>query len=139
MKKLMLLSLGLVLLAFAFAKTYAQTSFTQAIKTCEEYKNQGSIRHQDEIFNILITLNKAKGNRCIYKEKIYQDDKYQMLTCEFKQSHQDYIADSMNRFSQEFRKEIAKNNIFEAKLTTNAEVFQKYLVNADMCKITYSK
>ena len=51
MKKLMLLSLGL-LLAFAFAKTYAQTSFTQAIKTCEEYKNQGSIRHKDEIFNI---------------------------------------------------------------------------------------
>ena len=35
--------------------------------------------------------------------------------------------------------ELDKNKIFEAKLTTNYEVFQKYLSNPNTCEITYSK
>ena len=62
-----------------------------------------------------------------------------MLTCEFNQTQQDFIANSMTRFSDMFKKQIEKNRIFEAKLTTNGEVFQKYLANPQYCKITHSK
>ena len=139
MKKIVLSCLTISLSMLSIAQTYAQTAFVEAIKTCENYKKEGSIKHQGEVYNLTITLNKAKGNKCIYKEKIHQDKKFQMLTCEFKQTQQDFIEDSMSRFSDTFKKEIAKNEIFEAKLTTNAEVFQKYLVDQTLCQITYSK
>ena len=76
---------------------------------------------------------------CIYKEKIFQGKNYQLLTCEFTQNELNYISNSMQRFNDTFRVQIAKNRIFEAKLTTNGEVFQKYLANPSYCKITHSK
>lgn len=139
MKKILSFTLIAVLTLVLSIKTIAQSTFSKAIKTCESYSQDGSIMHNGEKFNVLITLDKAKNDKCIYKEKIYQDKKYQMLTCEFNQTQQDFIADSMTRFNDMFKKEIAKNRIFEAKLTTNGEVFQKYLVNPQYCKITHSK
>lgn len=137
MKKI-LLSLSFVFLAIYTLKANAFVSFPQAIKTCEKYSNNGAITQKGETFNILITLDKAK-NKCTYKEKIYQGNDYQMLTCKFTQDQQEFISKSMLKFNQTFAKEIAKNNIFEAKLTTNAEVFQKYLANPEICQITHSK
>ena len=139
MKKIIMSVLIILLCFLAISKVNAQSKFVNAIKTCEEYSNEGSVKYKNEVFNIRITLNKAKGKKCIYKEKIYQQKNYQMLTCEFKQKHQDYIAESMTKFHNEFASQIAKNNIFEAKLTSNAEVFQNFLVDQEICKITYSK
>ena len=42
-------------------------------------------------------------------------------------------------YNNTFKKEISKNNIFSAKLTSNGEVFQKYLVDPKYCQITHSK
>lgn len=117
----------------------AQLPFSEAVATCETYSQEGSIEHSGETFDLLITLNKSKGGGCIYKEKIYQNKNYQMLTCEFNKNQLSYISNSMKKFSKEFEKQIAKNKIFEAKLTTNGEVFQKYLANPNYCKITHSK
>lgn len=139
MKKLIAFT-ALIIFTFATISTKAaiQASFPQAIATCENYSKQGSVEHENEIFNILITLEK-KGNKCIYKEKIYQDNKYQMLTCNFEQSQLNYLSASMQRFNDMFKKQISKNNIFEAKMTTNGEIFQKYLIDPTYCKITHSK
>lgn len=139
MRKRVLITISATLFIFSAFIANAQISFPQAIKTCENYSKEGSISHNGEVFNLLITLSKARNNKCIYKEKIYQNKEFQMLTCEFNQTQQDFISDSMNNFNEKFKKEIAKNNIFEAKLTTNAEVFQKYLADPQYCEITYSK
>lgn len=139
MKKILSIISIVLLFCAVTMKIYAQNDFIKAIKTCDSYSQDGAIEHNGEVFNIRITLDKAKDNKCIYREKIYQDKKYQMLTCEFNQTQQDFIANSMTRFSDMFKKQIAKNRIFEAKLTTNGEVFQKYLANPQYCKITHSK
>ena len=137
------LSLFLLLITVLFAltteKNLAKSKFSQALKNCETYSQKGSITHNNEVFNISITLNKTFLNKCVYKEKIYQDNNYQMLTCTFKQNQLDYISDSMSRFYETFRVQISKNPIFEAKLTTNGEIFQKYLIDQKYCKITHSK
>lgn len=141
MKKVSLF--GLFFAAFAlfscFAVYGAQTNFSKAILNCENYSQDGSIAHEGEIFNILITLEKAKNGKCVYKEKIYQGKDYQMLTCNFDKNQLPFMADSMERFSDMFKKEIAKNKIFEAKMTTNGEIFQKYLADPKYCSITHSK
>ena len=135
-------SLAIALFAIATinsANAQSLLSFPQAVATCEKYSQQGSIEHNNEIFNILITLEKKRGDSCIYKEKIFQGKNYQLLTCEFTQNELNYISNSMQKFNDTFRVQIAKNRIFEAKLTTNGEVFQKYLANPNYCKITHSK
>ena len=124
MKKILSIISIVLLFCAVTMKIYAQSDFIKAIKTCESYSQDGAIEHDGEVFNIRITLDKAKDNKCIYREKIYQVD---------------FIANSMTRFSDMFKKQIAKNRIFEAKLTTNGEVFQKYLANPQYCKITHSK
>lgn len=121
------------------SSAFAQLPFYEAVATCEEYKQEGSIDYSGETFDITITLNKTKNNKCIYKEKIHQNKSYQMLNCEFSKNQLGFLADSMKRFNQEFAKQIAKNRIFEAKMTTNGEIFQKYLVNPNFCTITHSK
>lgn len=116
----------------------AQTDFSKALRTCETYRQDGSITHNGEVFNLTITLDKSR-NKCVYKEKIYQGKKYQMLTCNFDSGQLPAMADSMDKFTNYYKKEIAKNKIFEAKMTTNGEVFQKYLANPKYCTITHSK
>ncbi|MBQ4646393.1 MAG: hypothetical protein IJB79_03500 [Candidatus Gastranaerophilales bacterium] len=139
MKKIFLLALLVSTFTVFAIKTTAQTTFIKSIKTCEDFSEKSTLFHNGEAFDVLITLNKTKTNKCIYREKIYQNKDYQMLTCEFEQNQQDFIVDSMTRFTKMFEKQISKNKIFEAKLTNNGEVFQKYLANPQYCKITYSK
>lgn len=132
--------IAFIIFSIATLNTQAtiQASFPQAIATCENYSKQGSVKHEGEVFNILVTLEK-KGNKCVYKEKIYQDNKYQMLTCNFEQSQLSYLSASMQKFNDMFKKQISQNSIFEAKMTTNGEIFQKYLIDPTYCKITHSK
>ena len=130
--------LAFIFFSYGFSAN-AQSAFLDAIKTCENYSKDGTIKHKGESFNISISLKKTRKNNCVYKEKIHQENGYQMLTCNFLPNQLEYIHDSMQRFSQEFKKQIAKNDIFEAKLTTNGEIFQKYLIDKQYCKITYSK
>ena len=68
------------------SKAQALLSFPQAVATCEKYSLQGGAEYNNEYFNILITLEKGRGNSCIYKEKIFQNKNYQLLTCEFHQA-----------------------------------------------------
>lgn len=140
MKKLALyIALTTMFFTFSGFSFCFASSFPQAIKTCENYSKQGSITYNGEYFDILVTLEKAKDNKCVYKEKIYQDKDYQLLTCNFEQKQLGFLSDSMQRFNDTFKSQIAKNNIFEAKMTTNGEIFQRYLINPSYCKITHSK
>ena len=123
---------------FLFAFANAENTFTTALRTCNKYSQLGGVDFNGNYFNILITLDKSKKG-CIYKEKIYQQSDYQMLTCTFQTGQLSSIADSMSKFTEAYKKEIAKNKIYEAKLTNNAEIFEKYLINSQICKITSSK
>lgn len=138
MKKisLSLFILGVIFLGVC-SKINAQNSFPQSLKTCETYEQAGVIEHNKDYFSVQINLDK-KGEKCVYKEKIYQGKDYQMLTCNFDKSHLPFLSDSMQRFNDAFKKEIAKNKIFEAKMTTNGEIFQKYLIDKSICQITHS-
>ena len=139
MKKILFcLALLIAFMGVAIEKSTAKTKFSKALLSCEEYYQDGAIKHQNELFNLTITLS-PKGDKCIYKEKIHQNKSYQMLTCEFSKNQQGVLSNSMTRFNQEFKKQIDKNRIFEAKMTTNGEIFQKYLVDPKYCKITHSK
>ena len=138
MKKLFLL-LILTLIFIGTLKSFAyQSPFSKALRTCQNYSQNGSIFHQGMKFDIMVALEKNK-NSCVYKEKIYQNDKYQMLTCQFPPDSLTFMADSMERFYSAFPKEFEKNKIFEAKMTTNGEIFKKYLADPKYCKITYTK
>ncbi len=117
---------------------FAETNFTKALRTCEKYSQTGTIPYKNEIFSIDISLDK-KVNKCVYKEKIYQGANWQMLTCEFDKGQLPFLANSMSSFANEYKKDIAKNKIFEAKMTTNAEIFQKYLIDPKYCAITHQK
>ena len=140
MKKILIIGfVFLTLISTIFCSiSIAQTEFSKALRTCETYRQDGSITHNGEVFDLTITLDKSR-NKCVYKEKIYQDKKYQMLTCNFENGQLPAIADSMEKYTNFYKKEIAKNKIFEAKMTTNGEVFQKYLANPKYCTITHSK
>ena len=121
---------------FAFC---LESGFSRALKNCDKYSLNGAIPYNGEVFNLLITLNKGKNDKCVYKEKIYQDKNYQMLTCNFTKSQLSFMSSSMEKFNSEFKKQIAKNKIFEAKMTSNGEIFNKYLANPQFCTITHSK
>ena len=91
-----------------------------------------------EYYNLLITLDKNKKT-CTYKEKIYQSTGYQMLSCNFEMGQLNTIADIMENFNNAYKNEIAKNKIYEAKLTNSAEILEKYLINPKYCQITQSR
>lgn len=136
------LILVLALLSFLVLNTkiaFAENNFSKALRTCENYTKSGSIPFNGENFDLLITLNKTLKGQCIYKEKIIQPVGYELLTCTFSKDHLPFLADSMEKYNQTFKKEIAKNDIFEAKMTTNGVVFKKYLSNPELCKITSKK
>ncbi len=137
MKKL-LTGLFMVSVVFLSGISNAENSFTTALKTCAKYSQQGGAMHSGQYYNILITLDKNRNN-CVYKEKIYQDSGYQMLTCNFKKSDLEYLSGSMSNFTTVYKDQVDKNKIYEAKLTNNFEIFEKYLINPKYCKITMSK
>lgn len=126
------------LMLFCITSATAQNTFTQSLRTCEKYSQLGGVNHQGEFYNILITLEKTK-KACVYKEKIYQNSGYQMLTCNFQMGQLSALADSMDKFTTAYAKPIAKNKIYEAKLTSNGEIFEQYLINPKYCQVTKSK
>lgn len=139
MKKISLLVAAFVLFLGIQSKSSAQNIFYEALKTCENYSQAGVAGYNNETFGIQITLQKARNNKCVYKEKIYQGNDYQMLTCNFDEVQLPFLSSSMEKFYNTYKKEIAKNRVFEAKMTTNAEIFEKYLINTKFCDITHSK
>ncbi len=139
MKKILFcLALLIAFMGVAIEKSIAKTKFSKALLSCEEYYQDGAIKHQNELFNLTITLS-PKGDKCIYKEKIHQGSDFQMLTCKFNKSQLGFMSDSMDRLYNTYSTQIAQNPIFEAKLTSNGEIFQKYLVDPQYCEITHSK
>ncbi len=122
-----------------FLQVYAENNFSKALRNCDNYTKEGVIPFNNQNFNISISLNKNMKGVCVYKEKIHQPIGYQLLTCNFSKGQLPHIADSMERYNQFFKKEIAQNNIFEAKMSTNGEVFKDYLANPAICNITYKK
>ena len=137
MKKF-LLYLLLISASFFMQCATAQNEFTTALRTCSKYSQLGGANYENDYFNILITLEKSKNN-CIYKEKISKAGGYQLLTCTFNKDDWGVLADSMDKFTTAYKKEIAANKIYEAKLTNNGEIFEGWLVNPKICKITSSK
>ena len=138
MKKISLVLCLMALVALSTKAAVTTLSFPTALKTCENYSKTGGVTKQAQYFGITITLNKSK-NKCIYKEKISQGKDWELLTCVFEKEQLPAIADSMQRFNDAFKADIAKNTIFEAKMTTNGEIFNGYLTNPNVCKVTHSK
>ena len=103
------------------ACVFAQNSFTKALRTCEKYSQLGGVALGDQYYNILITLDKNKKS-CTYNEKIYQSSGYQLLSCNFKTEQLGTIADIMDNFTEAYKKEVAKNKIYEAKLTNTRNI-----------------
>lgn len=118
---------------------FAENDFSKAVRTCEKYAKDGFVMYKNQRFDISVTLDKNFRGMCIYKEKISQAAGYEVLTCNFTKEQLPYIADSMERYYQYHKNEIAKNDIFEAKMTTNGEVFKQYLANPKICQITSKK
>lgn len=135
MKKTLFLA---AILLFSSLQVFGETEFSKAMLNCDSYSQDGAIPYNGQTFNLKITLQKSKG-KCVYKEKIYQNIGYEQLTCNFDKDGMKYISNSMSEFADVYKKEIAKNKIFEAKLTSNADVFQKYLVEKKYCQISHFK
>lgn len=135
MKKILFLLFAI----FFTTSAFAIDEFSSALKTCEDFSREGSIPYQNEVFNVLVTLEKNKKGECLYKERIFQGKSYQQLNCTFSQADLPAISSSMEEFNRVFKKQIDKNPIFGAKMTTNGEVFQAFLANPKYCEITYSK
>ena len=136
MKKLIAV-LFIISAVFLCGFASAETAFTTALRTCTPYSQQGSAMNAGHNYTISISLEKNKKN-CVYKEKISLGSGYQLLTCRFKNEDLSEIADNMSAFTQAYKDQIAKNKIFEAKLTNNYYIFEQYLVKPEFCKITSS-
>ena len=120
-------------------RAFCQTEFLNALKTCENFTQEGSIEKNNELYNLKITLKKLKNDKCQYREKITQAIQEQTLICNFNKEQIYFITNSMLEFYKAFPKEIAKNKIFEAKLSTNGVIFQKYLIDKNYCTIEQLK
>lgn len=120
----------------AYPVSCAENAFVEALKNCDKYSQLGGVSFENQYYNILITLEKNR-KKCVYKEKIYQQNSgSQTLTCNFDMEVAKDIAESMDRFTKTYAKEIAKNRIHEAKLTNNATIFEKYIINPKYCNVT---
>ena len=137
MKKFAFLSIIFCFLA-CNASTFASgVKFYDALKTCETFEQLGAIPYKSEVFDLKINIEK-KRDKCVYTEKISQGKDYHMMTCNFKMEELEYLSNSMRRFAEAYAKEMEKNRIFEAKMTTNADIYNKYLADPKYCKITNS-
>lgn len=135
-KNLLFIFIASTLFLGLFNIAFAQTNFTKALSTCEEYSQKGIIVHQNEAYTVQVTLQKGKKDNCVYKEKITIGQNIHLLTCTFNKMQTDNIAKTMNEFSEKYKTHMIKNPIFEAKLSTNAEIFQAYLTNHNYCQIS---
>lgn len=136
MKKIAILSF-----AFSFfllnANVYA-TDFSNAIKVCAPFSASENIYKTDSVVNLKITLEK-KANKCIYKEKITFSSGSHLMTCSFNQSDLESISLAMEEYYRADKAELDKNKIFQAKMTSNDKLFEKYLTNPKYCNITADK
>lgn len=139
MKKTLLKAFLFIFVFSTVNIAFAETDFVKALRTCEKYSQTGTVSHSSEVFTLTITLDPKANNRCQYKEKISQGKDFELLTCNFDKAQLPFMAESMQKFSNIYKKEMLKNKIYEAKMTTNAEVFNKYLANPKYCTITHSK
>ena len=129
----------LVIVFSIFSPVFAENNFSKALRNCGKYTKNGVIPYKNQNFNVSISLEKNLKGACIYKEKVYQSSGFELLTCNFNKNQLPIIADSMERYNQYYKNQIAQNDIFEAKMTTNGEVFGEYLANPAICNITYKK
>lgn len=132
------LTLFFVFVLYTAVGAFAETNFQKALTNCSSYSQKGAISYEGVSYPIEIYLQKSKGDICTYKEKIYLDDSFELLTCNFNKNQLQFVTNSMKEYSELIKGEIAKNKIFEAKLTSNGVIFQKYLIEPNICKITTS-
>ena len=139
MKKIFYFLYVLVIISSFFAvKALAASAFPTALKTCESFSQQGSVMHNSGYYKIDVSLSKDR-NKCTYKEKITHDADWDLLKCSFDMSIMSEIADSMQKFNDIFKTDIAKNPVFGFKMSTNSEVLNTYLVDPKYCSITTSR
>jgi len=139
MKKIIIFTLFIFICVISqiIAAEDTKIKFSDALETCQKYSQLGGTSYENQYFNIQINLEKNK-NKCQYREKIFQGKKFQMLTCNFDMGLLPNLSNSMRKYENTFKNEIAKNKIFEAKMTTNGEIFQNYLIDPAYCHITHS-
>jgi len=118
---------------------FGETNFSRAIATCENFKQSEILIHQNEAYNVTVTLEKNKKNQCVYQEKITIGKNIHLLTCSFGQKEMKHISQLMSDFSNRFKVHMQNHPLYEAKLSTNSEIFQKYLTDNTYCKISGSQ
>jgi len=135
---LMFLALTLVITVSSL-KSNAQSKFYDALKTCENYSIEGGAQQEKtgRYFSVSINMEKHRDT-CVYKEKIAVGKDSQLLTCNFDKAVLPRLSTMMKDYNQKFKKEIAANPVFEAKLTANEDIFTDYLIRPEYCKITVS-
>ena len=114
-----------------------ENNFSEALETCKKYSKSENITRNGILYNLTISLE-SKGNNCIYKEKISEGNKSSALNCTFSKTILPALATSMKEYNNEFKAQIAKNKIYEAKMTNNYTIFKEYLANPQYCNITTS-
>ena len=115
-----------------------ENTFPEALKTCQKYSKTQDLVRYGSVFTLSITLeNKANG--CVYKEKISQGQDYNLMTCTFPKNTLSVLSDLMSEYNKQYKTQIAKENIFEAKMTNNYTIMEKYLANPKYCKITANR
>lgn len=115
----------------------ASSSFSYSLKSCQKYSKSADITRNGETYNMTITLDN-KGNNCIYKEHVSQGPDFATLTCTFPKDALSFLSSTMEKYNDDFKVQIQKEPIFEAKMTNNNIIFQKYLADPHYCKITNS-
>ena len=136
MKKIAILSF---VFSFFLLNTNAFASdFSKAIKTCAPFSAVEDIYKTNAIVNLKITLEK-KGNKCIYKENITFSAGSHLMTCMFEQSDLETISLAMEEYYRADKAALDRNKIFQAKMTSNDRLFEKYLTNPKYCNIAADK
>lgn len=137
MKKSFLYLCLVILLLFGFSASALceELSFSDALKTCKKYYKQQELPRFGTSFTLTISLENKSGN-CVYKEKISQGEDYNLLTCNFPKTSLDFISKTMEDYNAQYKTEIAKEKIFEAKMSSSNVMMDKYLGDPKYCKIT---
>jgi len=133
MKKIAILSF-IISSMLTFGGVFA-SDFSKAIKTCASFSDSKDITISGKITNLAISLNK-KGNKCIYKEKITQSIYTHLLTCTFEEKNLQQLSILMEEYYQQNKAALDKNKIFQAKMSSNSELFEHFLANPKYCNIT---
>ena len=125
-----------VFTSFCLSAIAEDISFPAALKNCDKFHITDSASYNGMFYDVTISLDKTK-NYCVYKEKIAKTAKeYSLLTCNFDMRLMDTLSQKMQKFNDKYKKELAKKPLFRAKMTSNKEIFEEYIVNPAYCKVT---